>query len=467
MQVIDRRQNPKSKSLGNRQRFLRRIKSQIRKAVNQAIENRSVADLDSGEQVAVTANEIGEPTFGFDAAEGERNYVIPGNHDYQRGDRIRKPGGGSGSGSGGSPDGDGEDPFVFMLSREEFLNLFFEDLELPNLAKRKLKSITSTKWSRAGYANDGSPQRLNKSQTLRRSLARRIALKRPRLDELNRLEAELNQADGRGDREEVERLVRLIEETRERMRAVPFLDPVDLRYNRFEQSPQPTTQAVMFCLMDASASMTESLKDLAKRFFILLHLFLTRHYRSVELVFIRHTYTAAEVDEETFFHGRETGGTVVSSALEEMLRIVRARYPVEDWNIYAAQASDGHNFDHDMHRTIALLQREILDLCQYYAYIEVGEEESAYTAPCGVAIRSWNHTPSSHAPKSWIRPRSTPCFTNCSPATGTCLERLWTIGHYSIRARNGISICCDACTIRSSRSHSVRWDWMSIATRSK
>ncbi|QDV40797.1 hypothetical protein Enr13x_06330 [Stieleria neptunia] len=385
MQVIDRRQNPKSKSLGNRQRFLRRIKSQIRKTVKDAIENRSVTDLDSGEKVSVTANEIGEPTFGFDGAQGSRNYVIPGNHNYQRGDRIRKPGGGSGSGSGGSPDGDGEDAFVFMLSRDEFLNLFFEDLELPNLAKRKLKSVASEKWSRAGYANDGSPQRLNKYQTMRRSLARRIALKRPRLDELNRLEAELEQAEARADaeeghNEETERLARLIEETRDRMRAVPFLDPVDLRYNRFEQTPKPATQAVMFCLMDASASMTESLKDLAKRFFILLHLFLNRHYRSVELVFIRHTYTAAEVDEETFFHGRETGGTVVSSALEEMLRIIRERYPVQDWNIYAAQASDGHNFDHDMPRTIALLQREILDLCQYYAYIEVGEEESSYVS---------------------------------------------------------------------------------------
>ena len=160
------------------------------------------------------------------------------------------------------------------------------------------------------------------------------------------------------------------------MRTVAFLDEVDLRYNRFEQTPKPTTQAVMFCLMDTSASMTESLKDLAKRFYMLLHLFLTRHYRAVEIVFIRHTYTATEVDEETFFHGRETGGTVVSSALEEMLRVLDKRYPVDDWNIYAAQASDGHNFDHDMPRTMALLEQEILPRCQYYAYIEVGEDQS-------------------------------------------------------------------------------------------
>ena len=149
------------------------------------------------------------------------------------------------------------------------------------------------------------------------------------------------------------------------MRAISFLDKVDLRYNRFEPRPKATTQAVMFCLMDTSASMTESLKDLAKRFYMLLHLFLTRHYRSVDIVFIRHTYTASEVDEQTFFYGRETGGTIVSSALEEMSKVIRQRYPVDDWNIYAAQASDGHNFEHDMVRTLELLDQEILPVCQY------------------------------------------------------------------------------------------------------
>ena len=167
--------------------------------------------------------------------------------------------------------------------------------------------------------------------------------------------------------------------TRQKMRSVAFLDTVDLRYNRFENTPKPTTQAVMFCLMDTSASMTESLKDLAKRFYMLLHLFLTRHYRAVEIVFIRHTYTAAEVDEETFFHGRETGGHGrFLGSLEEMLRIIAARYPVDDWNIYAAQASDGHNFDHDMPRTMSLLEQEVLPRCQYYAYIEVTRRKKSH-----------------------------------------------------------------------------------------
>lgn len=376
MHVIDRRENPTSKSLGNRQRFVRRVKSHIREAVKEAIQQRKVSDLASSEEVSINASDISEPNFEFDRETGTRDYVFPGNQGYQRGDRIRKPtGGGSGRDSKGSPDGDGEDAFVFTLTQDEFLDLFFEDLELPNLAKKKLKTITSDTRIRAGYANDGSPQRLNKRETMRRSLARRIALGRPKATELETLEKELQEADAEQNERKRKRIRLLIDQMRAKMQSVTFLDTVDLRYNRFERTPKPTTQAVMFCLMDTSASMTESLKDLAKRFYMLLHLFLTRHYKAVEIVFIRHTYTATEVDEQTFFHGRETGGTIVSSALEEMRRVIDDRYPVDDWNIYAAQASDGHNFDHDMPRTLALLQQEILPLCQYYAYIEVCDDE--------------------------------------------------------------------------------------------
>ena len=103
----------------------------------------------------------------------------------------------------------------------------------------------------------------------------------------------------------------------------------------------------MFCLMDVSGSMDEERKDIAKRFFILLYLFLTRNYERIEVVFIRHHTIAKEVDEDEFFHSRESGGTVVSSALKLMQEIIRERYPLTEWNIYAAQASDGDNWDDD------------------------------------------------------------------------------------------------------------------------
>ena len=380
MQIVDRRLNPKSKSLGNRQRFLRRAKAEIREAVKDAIKNRKVSEADGGEKVTIRSKNLREPSFGLGRGIGNRDFVLPGNEQYRVGDAIPKPpggGGGGGKGRDGSPDGEGQDELSFVLSRDEFLDLFFDDLKLPNLVKVKLKDLKVSKPARAGFSADGSPARLNHVRTMRNSLGRRIALRRPTEAEIKALEEALAAAEAEAPRNEVAvaELARQLEHKRRMRKTIAFIDPLDLRYNRFERVPKPTTQAVMFCLMDASASMTESLKDLAKRFFMLLHLFLTRHYREVHIVFIRHTSTAATVDEETFFRGTETGGTVISSALEEMLRVVRASYSPADWNIYAAQASDGDNFHDDMPRCMELLTKDILPICQYFAYIETAHGE--------------------------------------------------------------------------------------------
>ncbi len=378
MHIVDRRLNPKAKSLGNRQRFLRRAKHEIREAVRDSLRKRKVSDVDGGEDVRIRSKSLREPNFGLGRERGERDYVLPGNKEFSPGDVIRKPeSGGGGLGNKGSADGEGEDDFAFSLTREEFLDIFFEDLQLPNLIKARLKTMKSAEAMRAGFTTDGPPAKLNRVQTLRKSLARRIALRRPRKAEIDALEAEIAEAEAENPRddEKIEQLKARLHTLNYQRKVVGYIDPLDLTYNRTERRPRPKTQAVMFCLMDVSASMTEELKELSKRFFMLLHLFLTRHYSEVDIVFIRHTTKAQEVDEETFFRATETGGTVISSALDEMLRVVRDRYPVDDWNIYAAQASDGHNFDDDMGRCMDMLENEILPICQYYAYIEVYSDE--------------------------------------------------------------------------------------------
>ncbi|MEM9355484.1 MAG: YeaH/YhbH family protein [Pseudomonadota bacterium] len=378
MHIVDRRLNPKAKSLGNRQRFLRRAKAEIREAVRDSLSKRKVADVDGGEDVRIRTKSLREPTFGLGRDSGERDQVLPGNKEFTPGDVIRKPeSGGGGRGSKGSNQGGGEDDFVFSLSREEFLDIFFEDLALPNLVKAKLKNLKSPEPFRAGFMTDGPPAKMNHVRTMRNSLARRIALRRPKTEEIERLQAELAEAEKQDprDEQEIEKLLARLHHLNYLRKVVAYIDPIDLRYNRTEHRPRPKTQAVMFCLMDVSASMTQDLKDLSKRFFMLLHLFLTRHYNEVDIVFIRHTTEAQEVDEDTFFRATETGGTVISSALYEMLRVVKDRYPVDDWNIYAAQASDGHNFDDDMGRCMSMLREEILPICQYYAYIEAYSED--------------------------------------------------------------------------------------------
>ncbi len=378
-QLIDRRLNPRDKSLGNRQRFLRRTREQIKQAVDKAVRERGIADVTKGGSVTIPGDGIGEPSFNLSNSGGDRQRVFPGNKKFVSGDEIPRPEGGSGGGGGrdGADSGGGEDPFTFALTEEEFFDILFDDLELPDLVKATLKDEVSVEFRRAGYSNDGSTPNLNVLRTMRTSMSRRLALRRPSTSEIDRLEEELTELrEGPFDVDTLNREVELfleIERAKRLQRAIPFIDPIDVRYNRFEPKPVPRAKAAMFCLMDVSASMGEREKDLAKRFFILLHLFLKRKYDKVEIIFIRHTHEASEVDEETFFRGRETGGTVVSSALKKMIEVQAKRYAVSDWNIYCAQVSDGDNSSGDTAVCVEMLADVILPLTQYYAYIEIGE----------------------------------------------------------------------------------------------
>ncbi|MFQ5970826.1 MAG: YeaH/YhbH family protein [Alphaproteobacteria bacterium] len=378
---IDRRLNPKDKSLGNRQRFMRRARAQIKEVVNKSIKDRNVTDIDSGGNVKIPTKTILEPRFQHAVTGGHRERVLSGNKEFGVGDRIAKPpkGGEGRGGRQGSDKGEGEDQFEFALSRDEFLDLFFEDLELPDLIKTSLKEVYTYRPRRAGFTTSGTPANINVLRTMRTSYGRRLALKRPALDEVEAIEERIREIEENGDKTagDLDTLATLrfeLETILKKRRAVPYLDPMDIRYNNYELRPEPSTNAVMFCLMDVSGSMGEREKDLAKRFFILLHLFLKRRYKHIDIVFIRHTHEAQEVDEQAFFYSRETGGTVVSTALAEMKKILGARYPSDEWNIYAAQASDGDNYGGDSKNCFTLLNDELMPLCQYYAYIEILDE---------------------------------------------------------------------------------------------
>ncbi len=378
-QVIDRRLSGKNKSIGNRERFLRRYRDQIKEAVRKAVGDRSIRDIEEGADITLPRRDVNEPTFGH-APGGSRELVHPGNQEYVRGDRIQRPqggGGGGGSGSGASPDGQGEDDFVFRISREEFMNYFFDDLALPRMIRTQLLAeVPEWKYRRAGYVSEGSPSSLHIVRSMRTGLARRIAMGGDARIELKRAIEQLEQAEKRGDAEKDLALLREeVELLRSRLKRVPWLDPFDLRYRNRVREPMPTSKAVMFCLMDVSGSMDESRKDLAKRFFILLYLFLSRHYEKTEVVFIRHHTQAAEVTEDEFFHATESGGTVVSSALTLMNDIIRARYMGSEWNIYGAQASDGDNWQQDSSKCRELLDSKILPLVRYYAYVQVADED--------------------------------------------------------------------------------------------
>lgn len=375
--LIDRRLNGRNKSAVNRERFLRRYKEQIRKAVQDLVRERSIADMDQGGEINLPARDISEPHFRHGQG-GDREMVHPGNREFARGDTIDRPSGGEGG--GGSEPGEGEsvDQFTFSLSRAEFLHLFFEDLELPHLVRTQLGDVSQKRWQRAGYTTTGSPSMLSVNRTLRASLSRRVALGLHAKSELELAETELEEAEQAGA--PPARLVALRERVAEckgRAARVPFLDEIDLRYRNRVPVAVPVARAVMFCLMDVSGSMDEGKKDLAKRFFTLLYLFLSRKYEHVEVVFIRHTDNAEEVDEHTFFYDPKSGGTIVLSALELMHEIVQERYSPSAWNVYAAQASDGDSFGADAGKSARFLAENLLPATRYFAYIEVPDSQEA------------------------------------------------------------------------------------------
>lgn len=376
--IIDRRLNGKNKSMVNRQRFLRRYKSHIKKAVTDAVNKRSITDMERGEKISIPTRDTSEPVFSHGNG-GARQRVLPGNREYHAGDKVLRPKGqGSGGGAGegnASNQGEGDDDFSFFISKEEFLDYVFEDLALPNLLKKTLNEHDALEYRRAGFTATGTPNNLAVIKSMRAAYARRIALSASSRRKLKKAMAELEE-ENKKDNDlknplKISELEEKILKLQEKIKKIPFIDTFDIKYRNIIKEPVPSTKAVMFCVMDVSGSMTQQIKDMAKRFYILLYLFLERNYEKTEVVFIRHHTSAKEVDEQEFFYSRETGGTIVSSALELMSDIIEKRYNPSEWNIYGAQASDGDNWDDDSPQCAEILRQRIMPMTQYFAYIEI------------------------------------------------------------------------------------------------
>ncbi|MCD9150054.1 YeaH/YhbH family protein [Pseudophaeobacter flagellatus] len=383
---IDRRANPKGKSHGNRQRFLRRARENIKDRVDRSVRDKSIQDGEAvpvdGEQVTIPARGLQEPRFFHGSKGGNRRHVLPGNKEFVVGDTLPKPKGGAGqNGREASEDGEGEDEFSFTLTQDEYLEILFDGLELPDLVEKSSVETETIGTRRAGLTTVGTPNNLNLVRTMRNALGRRIALHRPSRRAEEELQSEIEMLEALPNRSDAQEellaeMCARLERLQRKRKMVGYIDPIDLRFDTHVPEKVRKSRAVVFCLMDVSGSMQDREKDLGKRFFLLLHLFLARCYEQTELVFIRHTHHAQEVDEETFFYARETGGTIVSTALDKMREIITDRYPPQEWNIYGAQVSDGENFGNDSVRCKKLLLEDLLPVCQYYAYIEVVEEDA-------------------------------------------------------------------------------------------
>jgi uncharacterized sporulation protein YeaH/YhbH (DUF444 family) len=391
--IVDRRKNDKGKSSVNRRKFIGRVRDLLKESVKDTIKDGNLGDLAGGakKKVRIPIRNLDEPWFHHDGT-GINDIVRPGNDRFVPGDKIQRPKSGEGeSGPKGSPDGESEDTFVFHLTKEEFLDLFFENCELPDLVKRNLSIVNEEELRRTGLTSDGAPATLNIERSMRRAKSRRLALRASKQRRLRELEEQLAHVLKKIDEEttergfevseeliaEKQRLLHEIEVTKRLLKAVPFLDPIDLKYNHWSRVSIPTTQAVIFRVMDVSGSMSEHMKEMAKTFFILLQLFLEKHYTHIEIVNIKYHSVATETDEQDFFYGTDSGGTVTSKALQKVYDLIQERYPTSLWNIYVAHASDGDNFGYDNPEVQRLLTQQILPLVQYYAYVQINNEMSS------------------------------------------------------------------------------------------
>ncbi|HEY2677029.1 MAG TPA: YeaH/YhbH family protein [Steroidobacteraceae bacterium] len=385
--IVDRRPD-KGKSTANRQRVLKRLEGALKAQVDQMIARRKIGDHDKAADVAINRKDVKEPSFSLDPRSGAAGRVLPGNEKYRVGDKIPRDPSGSGRGSGpGEGESEQEDIFRFALSREEYLSLLFDELELPPMVKKSLLEIDANKFRRGGVVRYGNPSTVCVARTFKASIGRRVAAEAHFEQALDAAEAELRVARSSAVPARVQAAELELKEVRQRGADIPFLDPIDLRHRSLIEVQSPRTAAVMFCLMDVSSSMDESRKDLAKRFFTLLYLFLTRKYAKVELVFIRHTDQAQEVDEDTFFSGTQAGSTKVLSALAKMNEIIGLRYPASQYNVFGAQASDGDAFGNDSTESSAYLLSQLLPASRYFVYAEVGEAAAQESSTLWAAYR--------------------------------------------------------------------------------
>jgi uncharacterized protein len=383
---VDRRKTGHGKSLPNRQRLLRRIKDAISAAKPKDIDSGGVKNMTGGgnqsiNPVKVAKHSLHEPSFHYARSTGKHDIVLIGNDEWERGDEFPLDGGGDGKGRGnGAGQGeDGEDDFIVNVSRDEYLRVFFEDCELPDLQETHEKDLPELIPKHAGFRKFGNPGQLSVKRSFKNSLGRRLALTRSAREELEELEEEYKQlllgfTDARDIHARMGEVEARMQELRDKIARTPYFEELDLRYTKKDHVLQKSADAVFIMIMDVSGSMDEDKKRMARKFFSLQYAFIHSRYPQTDLVFIAHTELAEELTEEEFFTTRKSGGTMVSPAYALAHKIVKERYDANETNLYLSQASDGDNWDSDNGACITELEESgFINKLRHMSYAQVGQ----------------------------------------------------------------------------------------------
>lgn len=399
---VDRRKTARGKSIPNRQRLLRKIKDAIREAKPQDLTAGGVKNMSSGgsgnvNPVKVAKHSLHEPSFHYARHSGKHDIVVIGNKEYERGDPFPLDGEDE-AGGGGGPGPDGEDDFIANVSKDEYLNVFFEDCELPNLVDNQAKELPEFVPKHAGFQKHGNPGQLSVKRSFKNSLGRRLALTKGARDEIEELKELLRQYED-GDHPDspvltqeqaMRRIAATIDrivELERRVASTPYFEEVDLRYTKKEKVLVKAADAVFAMIMDVSGSMDEEKKRMARKFFSLQYAFIVRKYPQTDLIFIAHTSAAYEMTEDEFFTSMLSGGTIVTPAYEMLLKIINERYDSNETNIYLSQASDGDNWDTDNGLIIGALEESgLLAKLRHMSYVQVGQ---SYAGSYNPAVTLW------------------------------------------------------------------------------
>ena len=394
---VDRRKTGRGKSLPNRQRLLRRIKDAIRSAKPQDIDAGGVKNMggsagakQNANPVKVTRHSLHEPTFHYVNDTATTEIVLIGNDEWERGDDFPLSGDDEEGQGVGGPGEDGEDDFIVSVSRDEFLDVFFEDCELPDLQDTHERTLPEYQPKHAGFQKNGNPSQLSVKRSYKNAFARKKILTSDARNELEELEVEYQELITRlGDvanpfsdtidvHERLSEIEERMTELRQKIAGVPFFEDLDLRYTKKEKVLVKAADAVFCMIMDISGSMDEDKKRMARKFFSLQYAFIKRKYPQTDLIFIANTEKPEEMTEEEFFTTRKSGGTIVSPAYEMAHNIIRARYDATQTNIYLSQASDGDNWDTDNTEIIPQLEESgLLAKLRHMSYAQVGQSFAA------------------------------------------------------------------------------------------
>ncbi|MEE2788667.1 MAG: DUF444 family protein [Myxococcota bacterium] len=319
-------------------RFRQIVRGRIRQNLRQYISKGTLIGKQGKEKVSIPLPQIELPRFRF----SQKNGGGVGQGDGQPGDSIgsgdQQPGEGQGGEAG---EQEGDKALEVDVTLEELAQILGEELQLPRIEPRGENQVVTERDKYTGIRPVGPNSLRSFKRTYKEALKRSIAM-------------------GQYDRRN------------------PIVLPIkdDMRYRSWSTVKSPQSNAVVIYMMDVSGSMGDEQKEIVRIESFWINTWLKSQYEGIETRYIVHDATAREVDEHTFFHTRESGGTMISSAYRLAAQILENDYPATDWNIYPFHFSDGDNWSVDDTRScIQILKEKLIPVANQFSY---GQVESPY-----------------------------------------------------------------------------------------